>query len=1131
MELIEATTTTVLQEQLREVRDTGVETRTGTTLSVIEQFDNTSVGDRVVNRDLVPFMRSRNIQFISKKVKPLTRLYAFFDGVDVTKYCVPKLLEINMISGTFEVGEKVTGVVRKTGLGPDPLTETSANITFRVAQSNHKEGPYNTPASTYPQNPYTSQILSSTYSSTSTILNIDTFSLSNEPQGDYSGWVESNMILVGESSGSQATITNVRLVSDLSATLIGSFYLPNPNTNIHPRFEAGSKVLTFINNDLNDQNTATTIAEEGFTSSGTLETVQENIISVRNARVENKQEFQERAVARTTGTQVVASRVISSSNSSVVVGWYDPLAQSFLVDDETGVFLTSCDVFFRSKDDLDVPVTFQLRTMQGGFPTQNVIPFSEIVLEPSEVQTSGDGSVATNVQFKAPVYLEGGKEYCICLASNSTKYSVYISRIGENDLITQTFISNQPYLGSLFKSQNASTWEASQWEDMKFTLYRANFLESGTVEFYSPQLTEGNRQIAKLLPDSLSLNSKKVRIGISSNLNDSGLTIGNTILQRGTNASGNYVGSAGSAIGQLKVINAGIGYTGNMTFTGVSLETITGNGTGATADITISNGSVVSSGATIVTRGNGYQIGDVLAISSIGTFNTGTNARLSIVSIASTNQLVLDNVQGDFVVGIANTIQYINSSGITTNLNYSSGSNVQITNITTVNDGLHIKVNHKNHGMYSSDNYVILSNIQSDIKPTKLSIAYQADSVGSISIDDSTNFGTFENVGVGTTNPGYLLIGNEIIGYTSASSGIVGGNISRGSNPLTYPVGTPVYKYELNGISLNRINQTHYLGDATVSDAITFDSYNIKLDMSSSGINRSTDTPFPSLYQKQTKSSGGSNIQATQNIPFEIITPVVQNLTVQGTSLTGEVRTTTGTSISGNEIPFANNGFDPITINSPNYLSTTRLIASKVNEDFNLSNVPGNKSMNLRLLLGTVDTRLSPVIDTQRISTILTSNRVNSVITDYANDPRVNEIANDPTAFQYISKEINLENPATSIKLLLNAHINLYSDVRAFYSISENPNFEPIFTPFPGYLNLDYRNQVISVENNDGRSDKFVTPSNALGFVSSEINFSEYSFTADQLPPFRSFRIKIVSTSTNQVYVPRLKDLRTIALA
>jgi hypothetical protein len=79
---------------------------------------------------------------------------------------------------------------------------------------------------------------------------------------------------------------------------------------------------------------------------------------------------------------------------------------------------------------MDVPVTFQLRTMQGGFPTQYVLPLSEIILNPDQVNTSADGSVATTFQFKAPVYLEGGKEYCICLASVSTKYSVYISRIG-----------------------------------------------------------------------------------------------------------------------------------------------------------------------------------------------------------------------------------------------------------------------------------------------------------------------------------------------------------------------------------------------------------------------------------------------------------------------------------------------------------------------------------------------------------------------------------------------------------------------------------------------------------------------------------------------------------------------------
>jgi hypothetical protein len=1122
--------TNVVEETLTEVRDTGVERRTGTTLAVTEQFDNTSVGDRIVSRDLVPFMRSRNIQFVSKKLKPLTRIYAFFDGVDVTKYCVPKLLEISMISGTFAVGEKVRGVMRKTGLGPEPIIETSARIRFRVAQPNHKEGPYDAPTSTYSQNPYTNQVLSGAYSSTSSILNVDTFSLSNEPQGEYSGWVEPDMILVGETSGAQATITNVRLLSDLSAVLIGSFFIPNPNTNVHPRFETGSKVLTLVNNELNDQNSATTIAEEGFTASGTLETVQENIISVRNARIENKQEFQERSVARTTGTQVVNSRIISQTSQNVNIGWYDPLAQSFLIDDETGVFLTSCDVFFRSKDDLDVPVTFQLRTMQNGFPTQHVIPLSEVVLEPSQVQTSGDGSVATNIQFKAPVYLEGGKEYCICLASVSTKYSVYISRIGETDLITQTFISNQPYLGSLFKSQNASTWEASQWEDLKFTLYRAEFLESGSVEFYSPKLTEGNRQIARLLPDALSLNSRKVRIGIGSDLNDSGLTLGNTIIQGGTNASGNYVGSAGTATGSLRVINTGIGYTGSATFNGIALETITGNGRGATANITVANGSIVSSGATIVNGGNGYQVGDVLGIAT-GQFNTGLNARLSVVSIGSTKELVLDNVQGEFVVGAANTVRYINNSGITTNLNASTGGGVQVSNIVVVNDGLHIKVNHRNHGMYSSDNYVFLYDVQPDVKPTKLSAAYSSDSTGALSVDDSSSFGTFENVGISTTNPGYLLIGNEIIEYTATSPGIIGGNIVRGTNPLTYPVGTPVYKYELNGISLWRINRDHYLGDVTISDPISFDSYHIKLNTSTLGADRSTDSPLPKLYQNQTKSSGGLNIRATQNIPFEIITPVVQNLTVQGTSLSAEVRTTTGTSLSGNEIPFTNNGFESVSVNVPNYLNTPRLIASSINEELNLINVPGDRSLNLKLLLGTTNTKLSPVLDTQRISTILTSNRVNSVITDYASDPRVNEIANDPSAFQYISKEISLENPATSIKVLLNAYINTYSDIRAFYAISERSNFDPIFIPFPGYLNLDYRNQVINPANNDGRSDKFVQPSNALGFLSSEIDFSEYAFTADNLPPFRSFRIKIVATSTNQVYVPRLKDLRTIALA
>ena len=402
-------------------------------------------------------------------------------------------------------------------------------------------------------------------------MNVDTASLSSEARGDFFGYVEAGMVLRGSTSGALgSTVTNVRLVSDLSATLIGSYFIPDGNNVNHPRFECGTKTFTLVNDIDNNQDDATTIAEESFSAEGTLETVQENIVSVRNARVELKNEFQSRNVNRDLGTEVVSSEVIGSrTRTQTIITYYDPLAQSFLVEDETGVFLTSCDVFFRSKDDMDIPVVFQLRSMKNGLPTSKVLPFSEIVLDPDDVITSADGSIATNVQFKAPVYLEGGTEYAICLASNSTKYSVYISRIGENDLLTDTFISNQPYLGSLFKSQNASTWEPSQWEDLKFTLYRADFIENGSVEFYSPELTEGNRQIPTLLPDPISLNSRQIRVGLGTTVVDSGYEIGNTFYQLGTNATGDLVGTAGSATGNLSITNAGLGLTpadGSFTF-------------------------------------------------------------------------------------------------------------------------------------------------------------------------------------------------------------------------------------------------------------------------------------------------------------------------------------------------------------------------------------------------------------------------------------------------------------------------------------------------------------------------------------------------------------------------------------
>ncbi len=296
--------------------------------------------------------------------------------------------------------------------------------------------------------------------------------------------------------------------------------------------------------------------------------------------------------------------------------------------------------------------------------------------------------------------------------------------------------------------------------------------------------------------------------------------------------------------------------------------------------------------------------------------------------------------------------------------------------------------------------------------------------------------------------------------------------------------------------------------------------------------NRDGTGGFPALYFNSSKSTGGKDIHATQNMPFEVITPVAQNLTIRGTSLTGEMRTTTGKSISGREIPWVDNGYEPVILNESNYMTTPRLIGSQINETTHITNQPGNKSLNLRLFLNSTNSFLSPMIDAQRISVITTSNRVNEIITDYATDPRIAGLEGDPTACQYISKEITLENSSTSLKIMTDAYINTECDIRAFYYISNQQGLNPVFTPFPGFKNLNKATgAVIAAKDNNGQPDKFITPSNTYGFEAGELAYSEYVFTADDLPSYRSYRVKIVLTSTSQVYVPRMKGLRVMALA
>ena len=89
-----------------------------------------------------------------------------------------------------------------------------------------------------------------------------------------------------------------------------------------------------------------------------------------------------------------------------------------------------------------------------------------------------------------------------------------------------------------------------------------------------------------------------------------------------------------------------------------------------------------------------------------------------------------------------------------------------------------VYITNRNYGMYSASNVVKLNNIASDLIPTSISADVDKDSTSNISLASTANLTTFENVGVGTTNAGYVLINGELISYTGVSGNSLEG-ISR----------------------------------------------------------------------------------------------------------------------------------------------------------------------------------------------------------------------------------------------------------------------------------------------------------------------------------------------------------------
>jgi hypothetical protein len=272
------------------------------------------------------------------------------------------------------------------------------------------------------------------------------------------------------------------MVDDVGA-LHGIFHIPSDN---NLRWLTGERTFTITDTNTYNDNGYRMRAVSKYTALG-------KVNSTENAR-----NFVLREQSPSTGQaapSVIQETQKINDRKYMAQTFFTPKA-SEVVDGQVkasfGMFLTSVDLFFKSKptdNEEQIPFTVAISKVESDLPGNNII--AERTLEAGYVQVSNNPSTSntstlTKFTFKDPVYLAPSTEYAIKLITESPDYEVWTAMLGE-DYVDQTGnirkVSDQPYVGNLFKSQNASNWNPILNQDLMFNVNRASFASSNTVYF------------------------------------------------------------------------------------------------------------------------------------------------------------------------------------------------------------------------------------------------------------------------------------------------------------------------------------------------------------------------------------------------------------------------------------------------------------------------------------------------------------------------------------------------------------------------------------------------------------------------------------------------------------------------
>ena len=179
-----------------------------------------------------------------------------------------------------------------------------------------------------------------------------------------------------------------------------------------------------------------------------------------------------------------------------------PIGQTFFVNEPPaptgvkGVYIKEIDIYLE-RISSTFGLTMEIRETDNGAPTPSRLPFAQKVVQVSDVYSNGisiirsstNGAIPTKFLFDTPVFLESSKSYAFVIIPNggNDDYRIFVANTGAKDISSNTTIYKTNETGALYLSTNDLDWVPQLNVDLKHNIYIAEFTaDSGNAYFITP---------------------------------------------------------------------------------------------------------------------------------------------------------------------------------------------------------------------------------------------------------------------------------------------------------------------------------------------------------------------------------------------------------------------------------------------------------------------------------------------------------------------------------------------------------------------------------------------------------------------------------------------------------------------